>query len=369
MTTVSDLCLAMESIAPRHLAADWDNTGLLLGCPDAAVSRVLVCIDLTEPVIAEAIEAGVDAIVAYHPAIFEPIQRVTTRDAHGRVVLAAAAAGIAVYSPHSALDAAPGGMGDWLALAIGPGTLGPLEHAVANRPTETHKVVTYVPKDHLDAVRSAMAGAGAGRVGAYGECSTAISSAGTFRGDAGSSPAIGAAGRLETVDECRLMMVCGDGDLPAVTAALESAHPYEEPPIHIVPLRPRPMSGAGIGRVLHLDEPRSLTSIIESVKSRLGVSGLRLAGPDGDVAVAACCPGAGGSLLAAAEAAGATLYLTGEMRHHDVLAAAARGTRILLAGHTHTERGYMPLLRDRLRTDLPVEVLVSQRDTCPWRAV
>jgi len=367
MTTAADLCNAMESIAPPQLAADWDNTGLLLGCREAAVSKVMVCIDLTEPVLAEAVAGGAQAIVTYHPLIFGSIRRITTRDSQGRVLLAAASAGLAVYSPHSALDAAAGGMGDWLCDGIGEGAHAPLEHAVEDRPTEAFKIVTYVPEAHVQAVRSAMADAGAGRIGGYGECSTAIRSVGTFRGGEGTSPAIGQPGSLETVDEVRLMLVCGEAELVGVMAALRAAHPYEEPPIHITPLRPHPLQHAGIGRVLRLDTPRPLEVVIKSVKSHLGVTSLRVAGPDGDVAVAGCCPGAGGELLPAAEAAGATLYLTGEMRHHDVLAAAARGTRILLAGHTNTERGYLPVLRDRLAEALAVDVQVSTADVCPWR--
>ncbi len=359
----------MDSIAPRHFAADWDNTGLLLGCNAAPVSRVLVCIDLSSDVVGEAIAAGVDAIVAYHPVIFEPVQRLTTCDPQGRVVLAAAQAGLAVYCPHSALDAVPGGMGDWLASTMGQGRPLPLVPAVDPRPSEACKVVTYLPESAVQAVRSAMANAGAGRIGGYEHCSTAIKSVGTFRGGAGSSPAVGSPGALETVDEYRLMMVCGEEDLAGVTAALRAAHPYEEPPVHMVPLRSAPSNHAGIGRVLRLESPRPVAAIIESVKAHLGVPSLRLAGPEGDVSVAACCPGAGGELLAAAEHAGATLYLTGEMRHHDVLAAAARGTTILLAGHTNTERGYLPTLRDRLAAEMGVEVVVSTRDTCPWRVV
>ena len=90
------------------------------------------------------------------------------------------------------------------------------------------------------------------------------------------------------------------------------------------------------------------------------------ASPDGAV-----CPGAGGSLF---EGVGADLYVTGELRHHDILALSAPpssdqpGAAILLAGHTNTERPYLPVYRERL-TEIcgAVEWTVSEADRCPWR--
>ncbi len=93
----------------------------------------------------------------------------------------------------------------------------------------TYKVVVFVPAGSLDAVREAMASAGAGVIGNYSRCSFASPGRGTFKGEDGARPAVGEAGRLETVEEWRLEMVCPGERLPAVVAALKRAHPYEEP--------------------------------------------------------------------------------------------------------------------------------------------
>ncbi len=82
------------------------------------------------------------------------------------------------------------------------------------------------------------------------------------------------------------------------------------------------------------------------------------------------CAGAGGGLLESALAAGCELFLTGEMRHHDVLAAQARGCTVMLAGHTNTERGYLKVLRRRLSSALPAAaVTISKKDADPLRVV
>ncbi|MEE2906683.1 MAG: Nif3-like dinuclear metal center hexameric protein, partial [Planctomycetota bacterium] len=99
MTSVSDLCSAMESIAPTAHAADWDNVGLLVGRRDGPAANVLLTIDLTSEVLAEAVTAGVDAIVSYHPLIFSPLNRVDDSSDTGRLLLGLIGAGIAVYSP------------------------------------------------------------------------------------------------------------------------------------------------------------------------------------------------------------------------------------------------------------------------------
>lgn len=368
--TVQDLVTVWETIAPIGHAAEWDNAGLLVGDSAWALHNVLLTIDLTMDVLIEAEQADVDAIIAYHPPIFSGLKRFTADDPASALVLQAAATRTAVFSPHTALDAAPGGMTDWLADGIGVGDATPLQAVTELGAHEQCKVVTYVPLEAVDAVRIAMGDAGAGTIGDYTHCSTSIESEGTFIGGAGSTPAVGSAGQLERVTERRLMMVSSIRGLAGVLAALRTAHPYEEPPVHVVPLADRPMHDTGVGRCLQLAEPKSTDDVIASLKLHLGVSSLRVAegrgGPERHER-AGVCPGAGGSLLDEAVASGCTLFVTGEMRHHDVLAAVDRGITVILAGHTNTERGYLPQLRDRLAAAMPdCEFMVSTRDRVPW---
>lgn len=119
--------LAMEAVAPRHLAATWDNTGLLLGDPSRLLRRALLTIDLTDDVLDEAIAAKCEAIIAYHPPIFEPLKQLTAMHAHGKILLRCAENKIAILSPHTALDAVYGGMTDWLADFIDTGARVALE--------------------------------------------------------------------------------------------------------------------------------------------------------------------------------------------------------------------------------------------------
>lgn len=112
---LSDLLEVLESLAPLRHAERWDNVGLLVGDPARPVERALLCIDATEAVLAEALAARCELVVAYHPVIFEGLKRVTAPS----VVFRAVAAGVAIWSPHTALDVAPGGTNDVLAEALG----------------------------------------------------------------------------------------------------------------------------------------------------------------------------------------------------------------------------------------------------------
>ena len=358
---VGDVSDVLERIAPLSLAAEWDNVGLLIGQPDAPVRRLILTIDLTEDVLDEVVRAGAEMVMAYHPVIFKPISRVSG------VVLSAAQAGVAVYSMHTALDAAAGGTNDVLAEAIGIAGARPLQPQAGEPEC---KLVVFVPERDLAAVTEAAFGAGAGRMGRYTECAFRTPGTGTFRGEPGSRPAVGRPGRREEVQEWRVEMVCPRDRLGEVLSAVRAAHSYETPAIDVVPLAAAP-GPLGMGRIGRLKRPMEVSRFVGQVKRALGVRRILRAGRDsGKVGLVACAAGSAGSLYEAALAAEADAYVTGEMRHHDALAAAAAENRmmVLCVGHTNSERPVLAKLADRLRRELPaLQVSLSRFDRDPFR--
>ena len=122
MPTVREIEKILFDWAPRELAAEWDNVGLLVGDPSHEVSRVLVALDITEAVVAEAVERGADLIVAHHPVMnctWHKVQSVRTDDRQGRILTALLRHDIAAICMHTNLDAAEGGVNDALAAALG----------------------------------------------------------------------------------------------------------------------------------------------------------------------------------------------------------------------------------------------------------
>lgn len=368
---VADVIRAMESLAPPGLAADWDNVGLQVGDPAAAVRRVLVCVDLTEAVLEEAARAKVQMIVAHHPAIFRAIKQVTPEQTP--VAYAAVRRGVAVYAAHTNLDAAGGGTSDVLADSLGLTTRRPLEPIVRSGHC---KVVVFLPPDDLSRVADAAFAAGAGRIGDYFDCAFFGHGVGAFRGGEGAQPTIGLPGRSEVTEELRLEMICPHPKTAAVCQAIRDAHSYEEPAIDVYLLQDC-APGCGHGRVGALPRPATVQTLINRLKKATGLRRVVLAARGGDragdgkgvlVSTAACAAGDGGGLLRAAVAQGATFFATGELRHHEMLDALALGLTVVCLGHGNSERLAMRRLAQRLAAELPAaKVIVSRQDKDPSR--
>ena len=224
---LADVVKALGRIAPLHLAEPWDKVGLLVAGDGRAVVRAMLAIDVTPDVLAEAIAARAELVVGYHPLLFKPLDRLDGATWQGRVALDAVRAGIAIYSPHTALDAVAGGINDWLVECVGGGAAGATGvralQPAASRGGNTHKIVTFVPESALAEVRTALAEAEAGQIGAYTHCSFSSRGEGTFFGGEGANPAVGKAGHLERVSEARLEMSFHKRDLGAIVAALRTA--------------------------------------------------------------------------------------------------------------------------------------------------
>ncbi len=369
---ISEVVSALEKIASPSLAAEWDNVGLLAGSRSWRADKVLLTIDLTETVLREAIDSGVRMIVSYHPPIFEPIKSITDATAQGRMMLQALRERIAIYSPHTALDACEGGLNDWLAEGIGAGDVRALEPFSDLPETEQNNIITYCPAEAVNAIRNGLASIGAGRIGAYQLCSFEIAGAGTFLGGEGTNPAVGRRNELNRVNEVRLERVCPTAALALAVTALGQFHPYEEPPIEVIRFEKRPQRGVGQGRRVVLDQAITLKSLADRLKKRLGLRQVQVAEPvDSPTKLThvGLCAGAGGSLLDAAISQECRAFITGEMRHHDVLSAINRGCSVILGGHTNTERPYLKVLAKKLRDATNVEVSVSKRDADPLQAM
>lgn len=365
---IRDLVTVMDRIAPTRLAEPWDNVGLLIGDPAHALTRVLLAIDLTPAVLTEAVSLRCEAVVAYHPPIFESLKRLTA----GSIPFEAARRGVAVYSPHTAFDAATGGTNDVLADLLQLTDVTPLR-AAAGKPT-TCKLVTFAPDTDADRVAEALFAAGAGRIGEYQKCSFRTAGEGTFQGSAASNPAIGQPGQFERTPEIKIETIIPLAKAADIIAALKKHHPYEEPAFDLTALVTTPEAGGvGVGRVGNLKKPLALSEVLAQMKSALRLTHLHLSTPlaqDAPVTRIAVCAGAGRSLIPDVISSGAQLFLTGELPHHDALTLQRAGIAAVTTLHSNTERPALPALAQALQHQLPeLTTLLSQRDADPFTVV
>ncbi len=364
----------VDELYPAADAQSWDSVGLQVGDPADPVEAVLVCLDVTDATLAEAVHRRAQLVVAHHPVLFRPLERLTPDVPAGRLALRAAQERIALLAAHTNFDAAVPGTTAPILDALGVVDVRPLLPVDAD---EYVKVVVFVPVEDTEAVLAAAFGAGAGGIGEYDECSFRVSGTGTFRPSSAANPAVGERNRRNEVREDRVEVIVPRARMRAVVEAIRNAHPYEELALDVYALASiaaPPVASKGLGAVGDLAQPMSLADVARRLRGGLPAPHLRVAGDPGRmVSRVAACGGAGDSLVHAALASGADVYVTGDLRHHVTLDALAMGMAMIDPGHHATEAAALPTLIDRLAQaaadrGLEARLLASATSTDPWLA-
>jgi dinuclear metal center YbgI/SA1388 family protein len=366
---VHDIVQVLDEIAPPALAAEWDNVGLLTGDRLAEVRKIILCVDLTAAVLAEARRGNCQMILAYHPVIFRPVSRLSRQD--NSLLYDIMRMGVAVYSPHTALDAAAGGTNDCLADVLNLRDRRPLQPVQVGL---LQKVVVFAPPEDLPGIARVAFRAGAGQIGNYSECSFFTHGIGTFSCGENTNPTVGMPGSSEAVEEVRLEMVVPREQSAGVVHAIRLAHSYEEPVVDLYPLE-NSYESLGLGRIGLLPKPAKLSTIVARVKKALTVPKVLLAGSfsagaEATIKTVAVAAGSCGELWRHASQAGADLYITGEMRHHEALAAASAGLPAMCVGHSNSERITLTRIASQLRAKLSkLKITLAKSDHDPMTIV
>ncbi|RYE24278.1 MAG: Nif3-like dinuclear metal center hexameric protein [Sphingobacteriales bacterium] len=359
---VKDIIQAIEAFAPAVYQESYDNSGLQVGDPNMEVTGVLLTLDVTEAIVAEAMERNCNMIVAHHPLLFSGLKRISGRNYVERVVIKTIKHDIAIYAAHTNLDNVHNGVNARIAAKLGL-----KETSVLMPMTSTlRKLHTFVPAAAADKVRDAMFAAGAGSVGAYKECSYNVAGSGTFKPGADTHPAIGTPnGPRETVDEVKIEVLIGKHNEHAVLKAMMDAHPYEDVAYDIVALN-NINQELGAGMIGKLKQPLSEADFLSLLKSNMKADCIRhtaLAGKK--VEKIAICGGSGSFLLKDAINAGADVFVTADFKYHQFFDAEGK---IVIAdiGHYETEQFtveiFEEILKDKFRN---FAILLSNLSTNP----
>ncbi|MCJ7728299.1 MAG: Nif3-like dinuclear metal center hexameric protein [Sedimentisphaerales bacterium] len=364
---IKDIAEQIEMIAPLKLAQGWDNVGLLIGDAHRSVKNILLTIDITRDVVAEAKRLKTDLIISYHPVIWDGLKKITA-DGSAAVVYDLIHSGIAVFSIHTALDAVEGGVNDGLAEIVGITDAKPIGDYVQGLQGDNYKLVVFVPVDSLAEVSNAVFAAGAGSIGNYSHCGFTAHGEGSFFPLEGSSPAIGKKGKLEKVSEIRFETIVPAEKLNRCITAMKKAHPYEEPAFDVFKLY-NSQNAFGLGRIGKLSKPTQLTKIIERIKRYTGTKAFGIVGKENRlVKKAAVCAGSCGKLINLVIAQKCDLYLTGELKHHQALAAQESGLTCICLSHSVSERFILKKFAKQLQKRLnQVTIKISKKDADPFK--
>jgi len=263
---VRDLIAVLDKVAEPALAEGWDNVGLLVGDPALEISAILVALDPTLEILAEARRKGCNVIVTHHPLIFKGLLAVRTDHPEGRILAGALASALAIIGCHTNLDKVPGGVSDMLAAQLG-------------------------------------------------------------------------------LSNCRVLVA--DLALPEANSI-------------------------GFGRCGDLPAPMTFADFARFIQDKLALPVVKVAGtPPLEITKVAVCGGSGSDLAPAAKAAGAQIYVSGEIKHSMARWVESAGFCVVDGGHFATENimvsGLAALIRSGLaERGLVVEVLTTDSQTCPF---
>jgi len=331
--TIKDISDHLESMAPRSLQEDYDNSGLITGQISDPVKGILVTLDCTENVVDEAIARNCNLIVAHHPILFKGLKKLTGATYVERVIIKAIKSGIAIYAIHTNLDNVIAGVNKKIADKIGLQNLSIL----LPRKNTLSKLVTFVPKENAEQVIADLHEAGAGNIGNYKNCSFRIVGEGTYMPAAGARPFVGKIDRLERTDEVRVEVILPVYREGQVLSVLRKNHPYEEVAYYLSRLE-NTNQEVGAGIIGELPQAEESLQFLSGLKKRMNVAMIRHTVIHGKkVNKVAICGGSGSFLLPTAISKGADVFISADFKYHEFFDAEGK---ILIAdiGHYESEQ-------------------------------
>ena len=359
---VKEIIQTLEAFAPTLYQEGYDNCGLQVGDTMAEVTGILLSLDVTEAILAEAMERGCNMIVAHHPLIFSGLKKITGRNYVERIVRQAIKNDIHIYAAHTNLDNMRNGVNALFAAKLG------LQHTsiLSPKANTLTKLFTYAPVSAAEKVREALFAAGGGRISNYKECSFNTPGTGTFRPGAGANPAIGeAGGAREWVDEVKIEMIVENHLQSRVLKALMASHPYEEVAYELIPL-PNDNQEIGAGMAGTLAAPMAEADFLAFLKQQMKAECIRHTQLRGKpIERVALCGGSGSFLLPQAMQWGADIYITGDYKYHQFFDAEGQ---IVIAdiGHYESEQYTPEIFETILKEKFPTfAVLLSKLSTNP----
>ena len=329
---ISQIIETLEDFAPLGLQEGFDNSGLQVGDVSQQAKGVLLCLDITEEVLEEALELDCNLIISHHPLLFKQLKRLTGKTYIERCVTKACKNDLVIYAAHTNLDNTFGGVNFYLAEKLGLQNL----RILSPKKAELLKLATFVPAAQAEMVRNALFNAGAGCIGNYDLCSFNIPGFGTFRAGEQTNPFAGNRNELHTEQEIRIETILPAQKKSSVLRALLAVHPYEEPAYDFYPLA-NEWNQAGSGVVGELPVPEKEEVFLQQLKTIFKLQCLKHSPLTGrEIREVALCSGSGAFLIPDAIAYGADIFITGEAKYNDYFDVE---NRILLAviGHYESE--------------------------------
>lgn len=341
---IANIIEYLEAIAPLTYQENYDNCGLITGSSSWNCTGVLISLDATEDVIAEAIHKKCNLLISHHPIIFKGLKKINGKDYVEQAIITAIKHDIAIYAIHTNLDNVENGvngkMADVLELTS--------RSILLPKPANLKKLFTFVPLNKAEEVRSAIFLSGGGHIGNYSECSFTVEGSGTFKAGEGTDPYVGKKGERHLEKEVKIEVVFPAFLENRVVEAMITAHPYEEVAYDIVELA-NAHPGVGSGLIGELKEAMEEYAFLELLKQRFNLQLIRHSPFTGRlVKRVAICGGAGSFLITNALRKRIDFFITADVKYHEFFDANGK---LVIAdiGHYESEQFTIDLIHEILK--------------------
>lgn len=298
-----------EQYCPQFLAEHGDPVGLHIGTLKKEVQRVMVTLDVRPEVVQEAIEKKVDLLIAKHPPIFSPIERLTTDYPQQNMYADLLKHDIAVYAAHTNLDIIPNGLNDWLCTS--------LEVKETQYLQQTHtfiyqKLSIHVPRNQMDTMTAILL-------------------------KIGEEDFLTRVGKFEVTpihEEEKIEVIFPKNSQEKILSAITQTDQIESFVYELSDVESENVS-YGIGRIGELDEPISLLDFCEKIKQTFDLEGLKIISNKKNPLIkkVAICGGSGEKFYSQALRQNADVYITGDVYYHTAHDMLADGLNVVDPGH------------------------------------
>lgn len=361
MIKIGEVVQYLNKFAPQSLQENYDNSGLIVGDVNLECTGILVCLDCLEAVVDEAIEKRCNLIVAHHPIVFEGLKKITGKNYIEKIIIKAIKNDVSIFAIHTNLDNIIEGVNGKMATVLGLKNV----RVLAPKKDLFSKLITFVPTEYVEKVKSALFLAGAGKIGNYDECSFASNGEGTFRALDGAQPFVGNLNTRHLENEVKIEVIYPNYCEAAIIQSLKANHPYEEVAYDCIALK-NTNQHFGAGIIGDLEHPIPLMDFLKSVKDIFNVGCLKYTQPTKElVQKIAYCGGSGSFLLNQAINSKADVFITGDFKYHQFFDA---NNSIVIAdiGHYESEFLTINLLVDKLKENFTTfAVLLTNVNTNP----
>ncbi|MBN1250714.1 MAG: Nif3-like dinuclear metal center hexameric protein [Bacteroidales bacterium] len=345
---IKEIIEELENYAPLSYQENYDNSGLIIGSANTEFKAALLCIDITEEIIEEAIIKGTNLIISHHPIIFSGLKSLTGKNFVERSIIKAIKNDIAIYASHTNMDNVINGVNKRICEKLELINCKVLEPSKNN----LKKLVTFIPENKLEKLKIAVFEAGAGHIGKYDNCSYNISGEGSFRALENTNPYVGEKGKIHLEKEIRFETIFPIHLQNKIISTLIKNHPYEEAAYDIYSLDNK-NDNIGAGMIGDLENEIDEEELLNKIKEIFNAQSIKHTKfLNKRIKKVALCGGSGSFLLKNAISKKADVFITSDFKYHQFFDAEET---ILIAdiGHYESEQYTKDIFFDILTKKFP----------------